>query len=80
MLNLLRNSSFLLRNELNLLGSQAAALFHTTPLNSRKNSNAGHSTAPTHFLRQNKKIFEPQLPSEEPRPAVSCTIHSIVVC
>ncbi|KAG5678755.1 hypothetical protein PVAND_008400 [Polypedilum vanderplanki] len=72
MLNLLKTSSLLIRNEVNLINSQIGALFHTSTVVDAKNSNAGHSNKPKRFLRQNKKIFEPQLPDETPRPAFVC--------
>lgn len=78
MLNLLKTSTLLLRNEVNLINSQFGALFHTSKVVDAKNSNAGHSVKPKSFLRQNKKIFEPQLPGETPRPAVSYTINHLI--
>lgn len=43
--------------------------FHNTPsLGAWK---ASRESGPTHFLEYNKKVYPPQQPGEEPRPAVS---------
>lgn len=49
---------------------QKLAFFHNTPsLNAWKN--ARNENGPTHFLDYNKKVYPPQSPDEEPRPAVN---------
>ena len=48
---------------------QKLVLFHNTPcLEAWK---GGSSEGPTHWLDYNKKVYPPQKPDEEPRPAVS---------
>jgi hypothetical protein len=71
MFNLLRNSGLLMRNEVNLINNQLGALFHTSSTLNGNMGNPNKAGKPTRFLRQNRKIFEPQLPDEEPRHAVS---------
>lgn len=57
-------SQFLVKTE---SFAKPAACFHTSAVN------AGFSEQkqPRNFLRYNKKIFPPQQPNEEPRPAVN---------
>jgi len=43
--------------------------FHNTPSLSAWKAN--RENGPTHFLEYNKKVYPPQQPGEEPRPAVS---------
>lgn len=55
-----------------LLLIQAERL-HTSSLNS-----AWHNdNKPTKFLKYNEKVYPPQSPGEEPRPAVS--LHNIII-
>lgn len=71
MLKLLSGFRSLLTNEVKICSQQAGALFHTTSmLEGQGNS---RPRGPTRFLRNNQTIFEPQLPDEKPRPAVSRT-------
>ena len=56
-------------NDLSRLGQQTAALIHTSPaLDKIWNS---RNLGPRKFELHNNTVFEPQLPDEKPRPAVS---------
>lgn len=46
--------------------------FHTSALLQKKK---GDNDGPTHFLSYNDKIYPPQSPDEEPRPAVRLIFH-----
>lgn len=69
MLKLLNSVKCLLINDSKICKLQAGALLHTSAvLNANWNKRNG---GPRNFLSSNKKIYEPQLPGEKPRPAVT---------
>lgn len=73
MLNILKNlNCHGFRNQFININQQIGALFHTTGyLNKGGNSSHPSRGTPIKFLENNKVIFEPSLPNETPRPAVS---------
>lgn len=71
MLRILNSVKSLLVSDVKICSQQAGALFHTTSsLDAAWNK---RSAGPKRFVLHNKTIFDPQLPEEKPRPAVSTT-------
>lgn len=69
MLKLFSSFKGLVLNDVTRYGQQTAALIHTSPtLDKIWNS---RNLGPRKFELHNKTVFEPQLPDEKPRPAVS---------
>lgn len=69
MLKIFGNLKGLLLNDAVIHKQHVAALFHTSPvLDKLWNS---RNKGPRRFEKHNNKIYEPQLPEEAPRPAVS---------
>lgn len=46
--------------------------FHNTPCLEAWNNRRSNDQGPTHWLDYNKKVYPPQKPDEEPRPAYVC--------
>ena len=69
MLKLLNGFKGLLINDIRSVNQNTASLLHTSSVLSGGWN--GHNHGPKKFARYNKKIYEPQLPEEKPRPAVS---------
>lgn len=68
MANLLSNIRYALLKDIKIGSLQLGSLFHTTStLDQVYNSK---NLGPKKFQLHNKKIFPPQSPDEEPRPAV----------
>jgi hypothetical protein len=73
MFKIISNLRGLVLNDVVNCNQHAAALFHTSPVLD-KLWNA-RNLGPRKFELHNKTMFEPQLPEEAPRPAVSDNCH-----
>jgi len=71
MLKLLNSFKGLLINDVRSCNQNASSLIHTSSVLGVWNS---RNIGPKAFMRYNKKIFEPQLPEDKPRPAYVCHI------
>lgn len=73
MLKLVNSFKALLISDIKVCSQQTGALLHTTSVVNQKWN--PRSRGPQNFVKYNKKMYEPQLPDEKPRPAVSFDHH-----
>lgn len=75
MLKLLTSFKGLLINDLKSCNQIAASFIHTSSaLGGKLNT---RNKGPKKFINYNKVIYEPQLPEEKPRPAVSRSLQRL---